>query len=99
MYDTLDQWYDPAFLGEIGSTDVIIVDGPPGATGPDARYPAVPMIAPKLTPGSLIFLDDTLRESERDIAERWETEFAVDRLPTPKLEKGGVLFRWAGGDV
>jgi len=68
-------WYSVAALQEISGIDMLIVDGPPGATGPLARYPALPVLAPALAPGALVVLDDAKREEEQKIMERWRREY------------------------
>lgn len=68
------QWYDPAALSDIDAIDLLIVDGPPGSTGPLARYPAVPVLRDKLTDGALVVLDDADRDDEAKIVERWMQE-------------------------
>lgn len=68
-------WYsfDPkAYLQH--KIDLLIVDGPPGNTGPLARYPAVPVLKEWLSPNGVIILDDGNREDERKIAEQWIVE-------------------------
>lgn len=67
------QWYDidPAKLGEV---DLLVVDGPPGGTGPHARYPALPVFAPYLKAGAVIIADDLHRKDEREILEFWTDE-------------------------
>ncbi|GAB3220222.1 hypothetical protein GCM10027447_04380 [Glycomyces halotolerans] len=64
------RWYDPAALPE-GGIDLLLVDGPPGNTGPEARYPALPLLADRLADDALVVLDDANRSDERRIAEKW----------------------------
>lgn len=54
--------------------DLLIVDGPPGRTGPLARYPAVPLLKERLSSNAVIILDDGNREAEKEIAKRWIDE-------------------------
>lgn len=64
-------WYaGPHGLG--ASIDVLIVDGPPGDTGPWARYPALPVFHESLGQDAVIVLDDLGREDEEAILERWQ---------------------------
>lgn len=53
---------------------LLFVDGPPGTTRPQARYPALPMLRERLAPGALVLLDDTDRAQEEEIARRWVDE-------------------------
>ncbi|ACZ31592.1 conserved hypothetical protein [Xylanimonas cellulosilytica DSM 15894] len=71
------QWYElnPSSLG--GQIDLLIVDGPPGATGPHARYPALPVLRAQLAPDAVLLLDDTERSDEREMVEFW-----LDEEPT-----------------
>jgi predicted O-methyltransferase YrrM len=88
------QWYDQSRLEGLSGIDLLIIDGPPSRTGDLARYPALPLLAPKLNDGALIFLDDARREDEAAILDRWVDEFPVVALDVPKLEKGVGLLQW-----
>ncbi len=55
--------------------DLLLVDGPPGDTGPLARLPAVTCLIERLQPGAIIVLDDAHREDEREIARSWMRDF------------------------
>jgi hypothetical protein len=57
-----------------------------------ARYPAMPLLAPRLAPVATVFLDDSIRQDERTTADRWQAEFEdFARIDMP-LEKGMSLF-------
>ena len=65
------QWYSgTSDIGD-GEIDLLIVDGPPGHTGKLARFPALPLLLSKLSPGATIFLDDSAREDERETVRLW----------------------------
>ncbi|BBP46158.1 hypothetical protein THMIRHAS_15310 [Thiosulfatimonas sediminis] len=52
---------------------LILVDGPPGATGPKARFPALPYLLRDLSHCRLdLVLDDYARQEEKDVAKAWE---------------------------
>ncbi|MCU1677242.1 MAG: class SAM-dependent methyltransferase [Frankiales bacterium] len=72
------RWYDPAALAEISGVGLLFVDGPPGSTGPLARYPALPLLRDRLLDGGVVGLDDYPREEEQEIAGRWAAELAPD---------------------
>ncbi len=86
------RWYDPAAIPP-GEIDLLVVDGPPGATGPEARYPALPLLAERLSERAPVVLDDADRADERAIERRWIErfpQFAAERL---KHERGTVVLR------
>ena len=88
------RWYSPAGLEGLESVDLVVVDGPPSRTGPQARYPAVPMTQDYLTEGALVFLDDADREDEQAIVQRWLAEFPLAPAEVPKTEKGVAVLEW-----
>ncbi|SEE98291.1 class I SAM-dependent methyltransferase [Ruania alba] len=69
-------WYnvDAASLPLI---DMLVVDGPPKATGDLARYPALPVLVERLAPDAVIVLDDADRAGERRIVELWQEQHGV----------------------
>jgi predicted O-methyltransferase YrrM len=85
------RWYDPDALPD-GDLDVVFVDGPPGHAGALARYPAGPLLLPRLSPGGVLLLDDVRRAQEAEVQRRWaerSPELQVEVLPH---EKGTVRF-------
>lgn len=51
---------------------LVVVDGPPGNTGPLARYPALHAIWPLFDGATLdILMDDYNRQDEKDIIQNW----------------------------
>lgn len=101
-----DPWYSLDALGEeldafLGSDqiDLLLVDGPPGTTGPHARRPALPELHGRLGTGALVILDDTIREHERAIWQGWLEEFA-DQLETYPLRlTNASMALWRGRDA
>jgi predicted O-methyltransferase YrrM len=72
------RWYGDQYVPELTDViDVLLVDGPPGPSGPRARYPAVPLLKPYLSPRCSILLDDGDRPDERAIAEAWAQELGA----------------------
>lgn len=67
-------WYDPVAFEDLDGIDLLVVDGPPGPTGPLARYPALPLLHKRLSEQAVIVLDDIDREGEQEIVERWYSE-------------------------
>jgi predicted O-methyltransferase YrrM len=86
------RWYDTARLPD-GSFDLILVDGPPGGTGPQARYPAVPLLLARMEKDALVVLDDARRADERAIGERWAAEFDGFALETLPHDHGTIVLR------
>jgi predicted O-methyltransferase YrrM len=65
------RWYDTSELQPDQPVDLLLVDGPPEATGPRSRYPALPLMADLLADEALVILDDGRRDDETIIAEQW----------------------------
>jgi predicted O-methyltransferase YrrM len=97
-------WYDGDDLaagldGVLGADliDLLLVDGPPAYQAGHglARYPAVPVLRPRLAPGAAVVLDDVERPGEQEVLRRWEreTELAFDRRP----EAGVAVARIPAG--
>lgn len=83
-------WYDLSGLDRSTPIDILIVDGPPGDSGPQARYPALPMFSEQLAEGSTILVDDTIRLGERQVISRWQQKFdSLDRVR--ELDKATLL--------
>lgn len=68
------EWYDTA-RQSFSEIELLLVDGPPAATGPHARYPALPIFAPYLADGAAVAVDDMVRSDEREAVEFWLEEF------------------------
>lgn len=66
-------WYG-AMTDDLEPIDMLLVDGPPGNTGPHARYPAIPVLAHKLAPGALVVVDDVSRKDEQEMVDMWLSE-------------------------
>jgi predicted O-methyltransferase YrrM len=64
-------WYDPQSFADLAEVDLLIVDGPPQATGDLARYPALPALLDKLAPNAIIVVDDAHRPDEIEMVEQW----------------------------
>lgn len=85
-------WYDTnkinPFIENLVDIDLIIVDGPFGGSTPHARYSAIPFLFPKLGKNLGIFLDDTHRAEEGEIAEEWAKKTG---LKLQKLQRYSYL--------
>jgi predicted O-methyltransferase YrrM len=88
-------WYDLSEVSLPTDAEIIFIDGPPKATGPLARYPALPLLIDRLVPGGVILLDDAHRPDEKAAVQRWQAEipglnviFYSDSKQTVELRKG-----------
>lgn len=84
-------WYELA-AGLPVVVDAVFVDGPPGATGSLARYPALPLLRDRLAPGATIFVDDGDRPDEREMVRRWQAEVEGLEARHLPLLKGAWLM-------
>lgn len=71
-YEHFD-WYsvDPFALPVVS---LVVCDGPRGSTR-GGRYGLLPVVGARLAPGCRILLDDTARDEERHVLDRWATEY------------------------
>ncbi|MFC4055579.1 class I SAM-dependent methyltransferase [Actinomadura syzygii] len=85
-------WYSVEALEDLADIGVLFVDGPPAATGPEARYPAVPLLLSRCAADAVIVLDDSRRAEETAISDRWLAEHPeIERTVLP-FEKGAHVF-------
>lgn len=64
-------WYAPSALDGLAEIELVLIDGPPASTGPEARYPALPNIVNLLAPNAVVILDDAHRQDEEEIVQAW----------------------------
>ena len=86
------RWYDTSVLADLEGIGLLFVDGPPAATGAQARYPAVPVLLPRCTENAVIVLDDASRTDERALGDRWLAENPALRRTEEAAEKGAHVF-------
>jgi predicted O-methyltransferase YrrM len=84
-------WYEIG-PGVPDHIDTLFVDGPPMLTGPLARYPALPLLQDRLTPGAVVFLDDGDRPDEREMVRRWQAEIGGFEVRHLEFAKGAWLM-------
>ena len=65
------RWYSLSQLSSDSPVDLLFVDGPAGDLAPMVRFPALPLLRDYLAEGAIILVDDTDREQERQMIERW----------------------------
>jgi predicted O-methyltransferase YrrM len=87
-------WYDCSGLVTGQPIEMVVIDGPPQATGDAARYPAGPVLFPRMAPGAAIFLDDAKRPGERAALQRWADEFPELEMCSLPCEKGAAMLRY-----
>jgi predicted O-methyltransferase YrrM len=93
------QWYARGAWSDLTGIDLLFVDGPPGATGPHARYPALPVFAPGLQDDAVVVLDDTVRAEEAEILRRWqELRLAGGHLGRARPTGRASQARWHRSD-
>jgi predicted O-methyltransferase YrrM len=78
------QWYRTDSLHQIERIDMLFVDGPPAVVQPMSRYPALPVLMPKLGGGFFAILDDADRLDEHRIIQEWKR-----RIPDLVVERIG----------
>lgn len=86
-----------------GQRILVIVDGPPAATGKHARYPAGPLMLEHFAGAHIdLLLDDYIREDEKEIAQRWQADIAAagfsQTTTERRLEKDACLIRVQGAN-
>jgi predicted O-methyltransferase YrrM len=91
--DATWRWYRPPADSLPASIDLLFVDGPPGNVGELARYPALPLLRDRITPGAVIVMDDVIRPDEELIARRWQADVPGSELELLDLESGAAVLR------
>ncbi|WP_328461548.1 class I SAM-dependent methyltransferase [Actinoplanes sp. NBC_00393] len=84
-------WYDPEALADLHDVDFVLIDGPPEATGPDARFPALHVIEKRLAAEATIVLDDAGRKDEQAALAAWTERFDGLTLQGEVLGRHAVL--------
>lgn len=87
------KWYSLDGFPDM-AIDMLVVDGPPWFINPLARYPAGPLLFPKLTREGVVLLDDAARDDESRIMERWRAEWPRLGCVRYDTEKGTVLLQF-----
>jgi hypothetical protein len=65
------RWYAAEAFTDLSEVGLLVVDGPPGGTGPAARYPALRELESRLSSRATVFLDDADRPDEQEILRQW----------------------------
>jgi len=64
-------WYDMDAMADLREVDLLLIDGPPEKTGPDARYPAMRVLEDRLADAATVVFDDAHRQDERVALRKW----------------------------
>ena len=86
-------WYSLEAVEDLHDIGLLFVDGPPDATGPLVRLPAVPVLKDRFAAQASVVLDDVIRAAEQEVTSRWATilqDFTLTHLP---LQKDASRFR------
>ncbi len=86
-------WYARKAWDDLTGIDLLFVDGPPAATGHQARYPALPLLSGSLSPGAIAVLDDLVVADMQNVLQLWldaYPDFSSELLP---LEKQAAVLR------
>jgi predicted O-methyltransferase YrrM len=86
-------WYARRAWEDLTGIDLLFVDGPPAATGHQARYPALPLLSGSLSPAATVVLDDLVVPDMQEVLRLWldaYPDFGSEILP---LEKQAAVLR------
>lgn len=89
-------WYDVAQLNIPNGLTLVICDAPPHSTQ-GGRSGLLPVMRNKFAPGCRVLMDDGIRQAERDIVRKWQTEFGG--TVTEDLTGKGILVYQAPESV
>ena len=64
-------WYDTDALAGLEPVELLLIDGPPEKTGPDARYPAMRVLEDRLADAATVVFDDAHRHDEQVALRKW----------------------------
>ncbi|HEX6526841.1 MAG TPA: class I SAM-dependent methyltransferase [Streptosporangiaceae bacterium] len=86
-------WYARRAWEDLTGIDLLFVDGPPAATGHQARYPALPLLSRALSPTAIVAIDDLVVPDMQKVLRLWldaYPDFSSEILP---LEKQAAVLR------
>ena len=86
------KWYAKATFKGLSKIDLLVIDGPPSSTNPDARFPALEHLVPLLSPKATVILDDVYRDEERKLADAIAKALPNHVLTILSHEKGTAVI-------
>lgn len=86
-------WYNLDSQPIPNQIDLLLVDGPPVKTNAQARYPALPLLADKLSDKAVVIIHDANRHSEQKILDKWKSQFPEFSIERHRTEKGIAVLR------
>ncbi len=86
------KWYDTRDLADV-PIDMLVVDGPPMPMEKMIRYPAGPLLFPRLSSRAAVFVDDADRRGDQQVISRWFEENPDFGGETIDCEKGCMVLR------
>jgi predicted O-methyltransferase YrrM len=86
-------WYARRAWKDLTGIDLLFVDGPPAATGPKARYPALPLLREALNPAAIVVLDDLVVPDMQETLRLWLDAYPEFNSAILPLEKQAALLR------
>ena len=86
------KWYARSTFKGLAKIDLLVIDGPPSSTNPDARFPALEHLVPLLSPKATVILDDVYRDEERKLADAIAKALPSHVLTILSHEKGTAVI-------
>jgi predicted O-methyltransferase YrrM len=86
-------WYARRAWEDLTGIDLLFVDGPPAATGHQARYPALPLLSGSLSPVATAVLDDLVVPDMQEVLRLWLDAYPDFRSEILPLEKQAAVLR------
>lgn len=86
-----------ADINQAGKRVLVVIDGPPAATGPHARYPALQHVLAQYPLANIDFLlDDFIRLDEQEILDKWRQALSAASVTHThqiiRMEKDAALL-------
>ncbi len=77
-----------AFKNNPAPVILVLVDGPPGTTGPNARYPALPLLLKHFPDTQIdLILDDYNRPTEKEVISKWLNDLDALHISFDRIEE------------